>query len=256
MAKSSKQSSEKERKNSLKDKILGRKFLIITIFIVVVIALIPTIYFYVQYQSTQELLKAPGQASNDETGTLVELVGKLIELPKSETPTIATVSDKSKLSDQPFFANSENGDKVLIYANSKKAYIYRPSINKIIEVASVNLSNNEGSQSAQILGPNVSVTPTEVTKQFKVAIFNGTLISGFAASTQNLIESSSPNFIVISKGDANNNDYEKTIVVDLKGNPSGAASLAQVVGGSVGELPEGERTSTNADFLVILGSNK
>lgn len=69
---------------------------------------------------------------------VVGKIGNLIELPAGEDPTIATVTDKTKLSDQAFFAPAENGDVVLIYADAKKAYLYRPSTNKILDVAPVN----------------------------------------------------------------------------------------------------------------------
>lgn len=49
--------------------------------------------------------------------------------------------DPEKLRDQPFFANAQRGDKVLIYANAKKAILYNPPSNKIIEVAPVNIGN-------------------------------------------------------------------------------------------------------------------
>ncbi len=75
-----------------------------------------------------------------ETSMLIAQVGKLIDLPKDETPTIATITDISKLKDQPFFANAKNGDKVLIYTNAKKAILYRPSENRIIEVGAVNIN--------------------------------------------------------------------------------------------------------------------
>lgn len=71
----------------------------------------------------------------EENKALVEKVGTLIALPNNETPTIATVNDLDKLSSQPFFDNAELGDKVLIYAKAKKAVLYRPSQNKIIELA-------------------------------------------------------------------------------------------------------------------------
>ncbi len=72
----------------------------------------------------------------------VKSVSRLMILPETEQPTLATVSDVSKLKDQAFFANAKTGDKVLIYPNSRKAILYSPSLDKIVEVSSLNLSPN------------------------------------------------------------------------------------------------------------------
>lgn len=77
----------------------------------------------------------PNVKAKEEAKQLIDEVGKLIILPADETPTIATVSDLSKLRDQPFFANAQIGDKVLIYSKAQKAILYRPSEYKIIELA-------------------------------------------------------------------------------------------------------------------------
>lgn len=71
------------------------------------------------------------------TEDMVAKVGKLILLPSGETPTLATVSDLSKLKDQPFFANAKQGDIVLLYATARKAYLYDPIQNMLIEVAPI-----------------------------------------------------------------------------------------------------------------------
>jgi len=57
----------------------------------------------------------------------------------NEKPTIATVEDRKKLTDQIFFKNARNGDKVLMYTQSKKAILYRRSENKVIEIAYLNI---------------------------------------------------------------------------------------------------------------------
>lgn len=72
----------------------------------------------------------------------VKSVSRLMVLPESEQPTLATVTDVSKLKGQAFFANAKTGDKVLIYPNSKKAILYSPTLDKIIEVSSLNISPN------------------------------------------------------------------------------------------------------------------
>ncbi len=87
-------------------------------------------------------LENPALATNEEIKKLVVDVGKFLVLPKDETPTLATVSDPEKLRDQPFFANAQTGDKVLIYALSRKAILWRPSTSKIVEISSLNPTTN------------------------------------------------------------------------------------------------------------------
>lgn len=77
--------------------------------------------------------KAEAEAKN-----LVAKVSQIYILPL-EIPTVATVTDKSKLSDQVFFANAKEGDKVLIFSQNKKVVLYRESTNKIIDVAPLNM---------------------------------------------------------------------------------------------------------------------
>lgn len=69
-----------------------------------------------------------------EANEIIEKLAALMELPNEE-PTVATVSDVSQLSDQQFFAKAQNGDKVIIFPNAQKAILYRPSTDKIIEIA-------------------------------------------------------------------------------------------------------------------------
>lgn len=76
-------------------------------------------------------------AAKTQVDDIMVKVGKLMDLPQ-ETPTVATVSDASKLAGQEFFAHALNGDKVIIFPIAKKAILYRPATNKIIEVALYN----------------------------------------------------------------------------------------------------------------------
>lgn len=65
-----------------------------------------------------------------------QAVEALMELPDEE-PTIATVHDLSQLQGQAFFSSAEEGDMVLIFVAAKKTVLYRPSSNKIINVAAL-----------------------------------------------------------------------------------------------------------------------
>jgi hypothetical protein len=118
--------------------------------ILIILAILPSVYFYNQYKKTQKILDTLPK-SVDETRKLLDSIGKLIQLPNDEEPMIATVSDKEKLKNQTFFQTAENGDKVLIYTKLKKAILYRPSENRIIDVAIVNIKDStDASQSAKL----------------------------------------------------------------------------------------------------------
>lgn len=139
--------------------LLNSKLIIpVVIGAVVVLMAIGGGYFY--WQSQKPNTPNPQVAQNDRQ--LIAEVGKMIDLP-SETPTIATVTDTEKLKDQPFFQKAKNGDKVLIYANAKKAYLYSPSLKKILDVAPLNIGSPSASlgagPSAQTAIPSPSPAP-------------------------------------------------------------------------------------------------
>jgi|SRR3989344_7360039 len=76
-----------------------------------------------------------------QTQKLTEEVGKLIDLPIGEEPTVATITDITKLTKQDFFQKAENGDVVLIYSQAKKAYLYSPTLKKILDVQPINTAS-------------------------------------------------------------------------------------------------------------------
>ena len=124
----------------------------LTFLLIAVVALASAGYFYNQSQKAQHevgLANNLPQVGNQELKSVVEKVGKLVILPDEETPTLATVTDKERLSNQPFYSKAENGDKVLIYTKAKKAFLYRPSINKIIEIAPVTIDPKISTPSTQ-----------------------------------------------------------------------------------------------------------
>jgi hypothetical protein len=236
------------------DKLKVNKSLwLIVIVVILIIAALPAYYYYNQYQKAQVLLQNPKASATAEAADLVNKVGRLIELPTTETPTIATVSDVTKLAGQPFFANAKNGDKVLIFTQTKEAILYRESINKIIQVAPVNLGSGAPVANPSPV-PSAAVTsPTPAT--FTVAVYNGTTISGLADKAGSAITQAMTNATIAQKGDAKGN-YSKTQVIDLSGNQSAVATqIATLLGGSVAtSVPSGE-AKAGADILVILGTD-
>lgn len=113
-----------------------QKPIFITLIILIVVLAGVSGYFYFLYNQVKE---NPQQIVQDEINALITKVSRLIVLPEGETPTIATVSDPEKLAGQPFFAKAKLGDKVLIFANSKKAILYDPAGDIIVEVAPINI---------------------------------------------------------------------------------------------------------------------
>lgn len=122
-----------------------------------VISTLTLLLTYALDQNEIKRLKSnPSIVAQQEAKDLVFKVGQLVALPDNEQPTIATVTDVSKLKGQAFFQKAQNGDKVLIYAQAKKAYLYSVKLNKILEVAPVNI----GASAGQVAGTETSPTPS------------------------------------------------------------------------------------------------
>lgn len=216
-------------------RILSKKVLLGVIVVLILGGAGYAAYYY--YNRYNQVVKNPEIITKQEADYLSGQVSKLMKLP-NEQPTIATVTDKTKLKDQAFFKDSENGDKVLVYLNAKEAILYRPSENLIISVGPVNTDNSSTAGTSQPIN---------------IAIYNGTTTSGLTSSIESKINASISNVTISSTGNAKNDNYKSTIVVDLTGSkPDQAKAVADAVGGTVGSLPAGE-TKPSADILVIAG---
>lgn len=101
-----------------------------------VLAIVVCGYLFVEYQT---LKRNPNIVNQQKIEAVVAKASKLIDLPQGELPTLATVTDLEQLKGQPFFAHAEVGDEVLLYTSAQKAYLYSPSKNIIVEVASLNI---------------------------------------------------------------------------------------------------------------------
>lgn len=131
-----------------------RIFLIISM--IAVVAIVFAGYFYFQLRTVKQNSEV---VSKQEVADLVAKVSDLIVLPVGETPTIATVSDPDALKDQPFFAQAKKGDKVLIYAQAKKAILYSVTLNKILDVAPLNIGDKTTSTT---VAPNTTTTTSPI----------------------------------------------------------------------------------------------
>lgn len=78
--------------------------------------------------TTQNAVVSP----NPKTKAIEAIKKHNIDLPKDEVPELATVVDAAKLKDQDFFRDAKNGDKILMYRNTGKAFLYRPSTDEVL----------------------------------------------------------------------------------------------------------------------------
>ncbi len=100
------------------------------------------------------------------TQDLVDKVGKLILLPKGETPLILVIDDvKSLAKDNPFYKNASNGDRVLVYQKAGEAIIYSPTKNLIVNVGPVFLQNDTQTTVQKTSTPTVATTTATTTKK-------------------------------------------------------------------------------------------
>lgn len=130
-----------------------KKLLVWLIFLLV---LGMAIFFYLELR---EMRKEGGVAESEQAQEevrekiekVISEVSKLIELPEGEEPVLVEIADREEITEnQEFFAKAQNGDVVLIYRLAKKAYLYRPSDKRLINVSSVtiNSADNSGEESS------------------------------------------------------------------------------------------------------------
>ncbi len=208
-------------------------------------------YFYYQY-------KHPEKAVEKQVKDVVEAVGALMVLPEGETPTLATVTDKSRLEGQQFFKQAENGDKVLIYAQAGKAILYRPEAQKIVDVSAINI--NTSGQARSEAEPESANQPDDIRivgglETVTVALYNGSTGAGATQTFENGLTSALGDAVEVqTRTRAARTDYSGILVVPL--NPAAEAKareIAEKMQGQMGSLPEGE-ARPDADVLVIVGN--
>lgn len=110
----------------------NNKFMIKKIFILIVVLLViglsfMTVYFY----------KKSVSSDDKKVTDIVEDVSNIAILPNVKPDRVSVVSDLAPLKNMPFFIDAKIGDQVLFYAEARKAYLYRPSVGKIVNISSI-----------------------------------------------------------------------------------------------------------------------
>lgn len=110
------------------------------------LSLLSTGYFFTKYHALKENPASVVDAENEE---LIKEVNKHMILPSDEVPTVATVTDPSSLSDEPFFKNAKKGYKLLIYTQAGKVILFDPIKGKIVDVTSLQATSETADVSNQ-----------------------------------------------------------------------------------------------------------
>lgn len=256
-------------KELIRDIVTSPKLLLVIGVAIPIISL--SVFAIYKYNSLQtelaNLRNNPTQSSDiskSELKSLLDKLGQLMEIPQNEEPTVATITDTSKLKDQPFFEKAQNGDKVIIFTSSKKAILYRPASNKIIDVSPINVDTPTVTPGSVRPSGNPSITliPTLVPLKANITILNGTETSGLATKMERSLKKIYPDITVITKDFAQRKNYIKTLVIDSSGvKKTEAQTLAEFLKGEISILPKNEVIPTPepgslpADITVIIGQD-
>ena len=112
---------------------------ILTISLLAISGSIGTLYYYFRFSEAQKQLKQINVQTEEDVRNLVGRIGRLMQLPSHELPTVMTVTDSDRLKNVNFFTNALVGHKLLIYEKAHKAILFDPLQNVIIEVAPYNV---------------------------------------------------------------------------------------------------------------------
>ena len=111
-----------------------------------VILMIFLAWQYIDARQDAAKLSDPKTSAEQANQELVSDLRKVALLPTDEDPQVAELTDKEKQKNNPFFANAENGDKVLVYQKASKVIIYRPSTKQVVNMATIDGTNTSVSQ--------------------------------------------------------------------------------------------------------------
>ena len=192
------------------------------------------IFFFVGSRSSGS------ETKEDQAKRITERVSKLIDIP-DETPSVAKVDDKTKLSDEVFFANAKNGDFVLIFKRAQKAVLYRESTNRIVNVGPVTIE----SKTATTAKPKAQ---EQSKPRIDVVAFEND-----SNQTKAKLETEIGETADISQVDSAEEFNDTIVLINNADLAELANQIAELTNGEVGAIPQGGQPS-DADIVVYLRS--
>lgn len=199
--------------------------------------------FFVQ----QWLFVAPD--SDRQRAAILSAIERHMIVPADDTPVVATVTDADLLrAQQPFFANAQNGDQLVLFPNAAQAVLYSPQRDIIVNVGHTN--DSAVSQAHHAQNP-----PAEQEHAITLDIRNGSGRTGEAGYAQEQLAGDS-RYVVSTVGNAAHDEYSSSVLVErMSGLDASAvdALAARFNASVVSSLPVYEAPS-QADLVLILGS--
>ena len=110
----------------------------------------------------------------------------------------------------------------------------------------------------QVSNSLITLGNTNVNRTYVLEILNGTTVQGLARNTMILLQSAG--YDILTTGNADSNDYEKTVIINHIGNAEIAKSLGDFIRCTniVEEAvisDDDTSTASNVDFTIILGKD-
>ena len=109
----------------------------------------------------------------------------------------------------------------------------------------------------QVSNSLLTLDNENVNRTYVLEILNGTQVQGLARNTMALLQSAG--YDILNTGNADSNDYDKTVIINHIGNSEIAKSLgdfircSNILEESVSEDTENNASVSNVDFTIILG---
>lgn len=141
------ETNEKE----IKDKKRELPKILFTILVVALVGFAGWSYWqYSELKKEKDLATNPelqAKIAQKEMQKVLTLVKKHMIVPEGEEPQLATIVDAEEvIKQQPFFEGAVDGDKVLIFVNARRAVVYSPSRDLIVNAGPVFSDENQGGE--------------------------------------------------------------------------------------------------------------
>lgn len=205
------------------------------------------------WQTRQRLLTSltpDGQLAyaEKEAGQVLSELSLLAILPDEE-PVVATVVGAETLrSESDFYRDAQDGDKLVMFPQAKRVYLYRPGLRRLVNVGPLTLEGEAGG-GERVAAPTLTAEQRAATT---IEVWNGTPTAGEANRVRDLLREQG--YTITQTGNTQA-DYTQNQIILLGGADHQSVAdilTTQLQGLQSTNIPTGENASS-ADILIILG---